>query len=77
MGGIWRGRMSALFGFTALESELANVLMTSKSIEQIAAARGVTISTIRAKLRSIFAKTGTGNQRDLARLLASIPRVED
>ena len=75
-GRMSKARLSALFNFTATESELAIALMSPKSIEEIAAERGVKIPTLRTQLGSMFAKTGTDNQRDLARLLGSIPQIE-
>lgn len=76
-GRLGKARLSALFNFTATESELAVALMSSKSIEQIATERGVKIPTLRTQLGSMFAKTGTDNQRDLVRLLGSIPQVRE
>ena len=72
-----KARLPALFDFTATESELAVALMSSKSIEEIATERGVKIPTLRTQLRSMFAKTGTENQRHLVRLLGTIPQMED
>lgn len=73
--GFERKVMSALFGLTSAEAELAISLLTSKSVEQIASERKVKMPTLRTQLRNIFAKTGTENQRDLVRLLGSIPQV--
>jgi DNA-binding CsgD family transcriptional regulator len=75
-GRLSKARLSALFDFTATESELAVALMSSKSIEEIAAERGVKMPTLRTQLASMFAKTGTDNQRDLVRLLGTIPQVQ-
>lgn len=68
--------LAALFNFTATESVLALALMSSKSIDEIAVERGVKIPTLRTQLASMFAKTGTDNQRDLVRLLGTIPQVQ-
>ena len=70
-----KARLSALFNFTATEAELAVALMSSKSVDEIAAERSVKISTLRTQLGSMFAKTGVVNQRDLVRLIGNIPQV--
>jgi DNA-binding CsgD family transcriptional regulator len=43
--------------------------------EEIAAERGVAISTLRTHFAEIFARTGAENQRDLIRLLGMLPPV--
>lgn len=65
----------ALFGLSRAQAAIARALFRGKSPEQIAAERGVSISTLRTHLSEIFAKTGSENQRDLLRLLGLIPQV--
>lgn len=67
--------LASLFGLTAAESALAAALLTPGSLEAIAAERGVSMTTVRTQLRSIFAKTGTESQRDVVRLLGTIPQL--
>lgn len=67
--------LSSLFGLTAAETGLALSLLTSRSLEEIAADRGVSMATVRTQLRGVFAKTGTENQRDLVCLLGRIPQL--
>jgi DNA-binding CsgD family transcriptional regulator len=54
-----------LFGLTPAEGSLAVKLAGGMSLEDIAATQHTHISTLRAQLRSIFAKTGTSRQAEL------------
>ncbi len=62
-----------LFALTAAEAELAVALCGGQSAEEIAIARGRSLSTVRSQLRSLFAKTGTKRQSDLIGLLLASP----
>lgn len=62
-----------IFGLTPAESRVAVCVAQGKSIEKIAQDYGVLQSTIRSQLKSIFAKTGTGRQSEIASLLAGLP----
>lgn len=64
--------LSALFDLTPAEARLAEQLLAGEAIDGIAVSRGVSITTIRSQLRSIFAKTGTSRQAQLVALLASL-----
>lgn len=55
---------ASLFGLTQAESRLAVELCAGYPLAQISAKRGVHISTLRAQLRSIFAKTGVSKQSE-------------
>ena len=67
--------LAVLFGLSPTQSAIALALYTGKSPEQIAAERGVRISTLRTHLADIFARTGAESQRDLVRLLGLVPPV--
>jgi hypothetical protein len=46
--------LQKMFGLTAVEATLACTISSGKTLDEIAAARGVKIGTIRAQLASIF-----------------------
>jgi DNA-binding CsgD family transcriptional regulator len=62
-----------LFGLTQAEARLAIALLGGKRLGQIAAERGVQLATVRNQLRAVLAKTGTGRQAELVRLLGTLP----
>lgn len=62
----------AAFGLTAAEAAVAAKVASGNSVEQIAAQRGVAVSTLRSQLHSIFRKTGTSRQAELAGLAAAL-----
>jgi DNA-binding CsgD family transcriptional regulator/PAS domain-containing protein len=64
-----------LFGLTPAEAQLAVALLAGKRLARIAADRGVQVPTVRNQLRAVLAKTGTGRQAELVRLLATLPAV--
>ena len=64
-----------LFGLTAAEAQLAVALLAGKRLTRIAAERGVQLPTVRNQLRAVLAKTGTGRQAELVRLLATLPAI--
>lgn len=66
--------MSA-FGLSRVEAQVAIGLMEGRSLDEVALGRGVRPSTIKTQLKAIFEKTGTHSQRDLVRLLGSLPPV--
>lgn len=61
-------RMQQLYRLTPAESRVAALLALGSSVEEIAAARRVSLATLRAHLRSIFSKTGTRRQAELVKL---------
>jgi DNA-binding CsgD family transcriptional regulator len=58
-----------VFGLTKAEAKLAARLACGETIEDIAEEHGVSISTARVQLKSIFTKTGTSRQAELVSLL--------
>ena len=65
----------ALFGVSPAQAEIALAIYNGKTPEQIAIERGVAISTLRTHLAEIFLRTGAESQRDLVRLLGTLPPV--
>lgn len=66
-------RLQALFGLTAAEAALALGLLDGKRLTEIAAARKVSVETVRTQLRALFKKTGVARQADLMRTLLALP----
>lgn len=67
-----RGQViSRLFNLTRAEASLALHLAGGLSLDEAAAALGVSRNTARAHLRSVFAKTGVSRQAGLVRLILS------
>ncbi len=67
--------LASLFGMTPREAALAIDLYEGKTLDEIAAAKGVKITTLRTHLASIFLKTGADSQRELVRLISRLPPV--
>jgi DNA-binding CsgD family transcriptional regulator/PAS domain-containing protein len=65
--------LSQLYGLTAAESRLALVLAAGKTIKDAAEQFGVTQSTLRSQLKSVFGKTNTNSQSQLVRLILLTP----
>jgi DNA-binding CsgD family transcriptional regulator len=63
------GRLKDRHGLTDAECRLALALAGGASVEEAAAQGGVSHHTVRAQLRSIFAKTGVNRQSALAALI--------
>lgn len=64
--------LQALFGLTPAESRLAQGLAEGRPLDALSEQWGVSRETLRTQLRSIFAKTGTNRQAELASILTSI-----
>jgi len=62
-----------LFGLTRAEATVARALAMRGSLEEAAAAGGVTVSSARTYLKRVFSKTGVGRQAELIQLLLSTP----
>ncbi len=61
-----------LFGLTAAEAEVARALAGGATKADVASQRGLQESTVRSQVRSVLAKTGAANLRDLERMLAAL-----
>ena len=65
-----------LYALTAGEARLASALLQGKSVDEAAAAMGITVNTARAYLKRIYNKTGVRRQPELVRLLLlGLPRL--
>ncbi|MCO5130182.1 MAG: hypothetical protein M9932_06400 [Xanthobacteraceae bacterium] len=65
--------LERLFGLSPAQAQIALALFEGRSPEQIAAERGIRITTLRTHLAEIFLRTGAETQRDLVRLLGTLP----
>lgn len=63
--------LQSLFSLTPAEADLVRLLVQGHSLEEAAAARGVTLNTVRTQLKQVFAKTDTKRQGELVRLVLS------
>lgn len=63
--------------FSGAEAEVAYMIADGRSTTEIADARGVSINTVRSQMKEVFRKAGVRRQADLARLLFSMPRLQD
>jgi DNA-binding CsgD family transcriptional regulator len=70
-----QGQLQDMFGFSQAEALLVLALLAGLSIEDHADARGIKRATVRTQLLSIFRKTQTRKQAELALLMAAIPPV--
>jgi DNA-binding CsgD family transcriptional regulator len=57
------------FCLTPAEAQIALGIADGETLAAIAESRGVSVSTARGQLKSVFAKTGTHRQAELIRLL--------
>jgi DNA-binding CsgD family transcriptional regulator len=64
--------LTAAFGLTAAEAQVAVAVAGGKSRDAIAAMRGVSMETLRAQLRSVYQKTGCSRETQLALLVRSL-----
>lgn len=72
LGAIDPEYLRSLFGLTRAEAEVALGLAGGSTKSTVARLRGSQVSTVNTQVRSILAKTGTANLRDLERLLGGL-----
>jgi DNA-binding CsgD family transcriptional regulator len=65
--------LAKLFRLSRTQSSIAAAIFNGRSPEDIATARGIKISTVRTHLADIFLRTKVKTQRDLIRLIGSLP----
>jgi DNA-binding CsgD family transcriptional regulator len=66
--------LARAFGLTAAEARVAALAAGGTHVEIIAARLGVSANTVKAQLKAVYLKTGTGNRAELLRLaLAAAP----
>jgi DNA-binding CsgD family transcriptional regulator len=68
-------RLIELYGLTQSEAAVALDLLNGLSPNEIAETRAVSITTVRAQISAVLAKTGTRRQSELLRLLAGLSTV--
>jgi DNA-binding CsgD family transcriptional regulator/GAF domain-containing protein len=61
-----------LFGLTAAEAGILPQLLAGDTASMIAQTRGVAVSTVKAQVTKVLAKTGAGNLRALATMISSL-----
>ena len=61
------------YGLSAMETRLVTMLVTGKSVVEMAAREAIKQDTARTYLKNVFRKTGTKNQADLVRLMMTNP----
>lgn len=62
-------QIADVYGLTISERRALSGVVDGKSVTQIAEEAGLSRETIRTQLKSLYAKTGTGGQADLLRLV--------
>ena len=67
--------MQQYFHLTLAEAKVAIAIGNGVSAEEIATQNGVTIQTVRSQIKSVFAKTRTHRQNELASLLGRLPHT--
>ena len=70
-------QLMELFGLSAAEARLTRALCHGDSLDSYACEQGLKLPTVRTQLRSVLAKTGTGRQAALIRLIAGIPVIRE
>ncbi len=64
--------LQAAYGLSAAETEVALGIASGMSAERIALARGVSPSTVRVQIKSVFNKLGVNRQVELAARIAAL-----
>jgi DNA-binding CsgD family transcriptional regulator len=67
--------VQSLFDLTPAESRVARSLAEGKTVEDIAAGRGVSLNTVRTQVRGVLEKTGCNRQVEVVALLTGINRT--
>jgi DNA-binding CsgD family transcriptional regulator len=64
--------LTEIFGLTPSEARVAIAIAAGKQFAEIALDRGVKIDTVRVHSKTVFSKTGTRGQSELAALLTRL-----
>jgi len=64
--------LQGLFDLTRAEARIARGIGEAKSVEQLAAALGISRETVRVHLKAVLGKTGLNRQAELANLLSGL-----
>ncbi|MBC7801756.1 MAG: helix-turn-helix transcriptional regulator, partial [Gemmatimonadaceae bacterium] len=65
-------RLSALFGLTRAEADVAVAIAGGQAVSSVAEGRGVTPGTVQAQVRSALDKTGVPGVQELGLLFARL-----
>lgn len=68
-------QLRTLFGLTNVEAMIAADIGAGASVAEIAARRGVGLSTVRSQLKSIMFKTGCSRQAEVAAIAGALPPI--
>ena len=68
-------RVAEIFDLTPREAELAIALVSGQTVSESAAARNLSVTTVRTQLAHLFRKTGTSRQCELVSVLMSASPV--
>lgn len=73
---VWQEKLtpaiSKAFGLTVAEADIVKLIVEGASVTEVAETRGSKISTVRAQIRSLYAKTGTANQSEFMRMAVGL-----
>jgi DNA-binding CsgD family transcriptional regulator len=67
--------VSLAFGLTPAEADVAMSIAEGDSPDEVARRRGVNVVTIRAQLRTIYAKLGVQRLPEMVRMILELPRL--
>ncbi|AHV92783.1 helix-turn-helix transcriptional regulator [Bordetella holmesii] len=67
-----RSMLKSLFGLSAAESRLLEVLMAGATLSQAAQQLGLSVETVRTQSKAVLQKTGTQRQAGLMRLVSAL-----
>jgi DNA-binding CsgD family transcriptional regulator len=62
------------FSLTGAEAAVTLALASGKTGAEVAAERGVSVTTVRSQVRTILEKAGAGSLRELTRMVATLPQ---
>jgi len=65
--------LTRLYGLTRAEANFLATFLRAGNVPKTAEALGISVNTARSHLRSLFRKTGTGNQAELMRTVTASP----
>jgi len=70
-------QLMEFFRLTAAEARLVRALCRDEDVQSYADDEGLKVTTVRSHLKAAMEKTGARTQRDLVRMVTSIPAVRD
>jgi DNA-binding CsgD family transcriptional regulator len=76
LGKIQETTLRTFYGLTAAEQRLALLILEGFRLEEAAQSLHISLNTVRTHMKRIYAKTKTGCQTDLVRMLLTGPYAE-